>query len=156
MKLRRGHATLVLLLLIGAVAYARNKEPEGPPFVYVAGTEDVQEGCGGILALTSSELTFKCPNHLVSVPYAAIKFMEYRPDIGPKLLRTELKWKLAPPPENRKKSKKNKYFSIVFDQRGTNHALIFVVEPQNMVSYLAEIDLKAGKRVEVWGYESGE
>ena len=145
-------AILALLSLAGAIAYGR-KEPEGPPFAYVAGTEDVAEGCRGILALTTAELVFKCPEHPVTIPYAAISLMEYRPEVSAKILRMDLKWKVQLPVEHGRKSRKNKYFSVVFEQAGTQHLVVFEVDPQTMVSYLAEIDLKAGKRVEVWGYE---
>jgi len=144
-------AVLTLLLLAGGLAYGR-KEPEGPPFAYAAGTEDVAEGCRGILALTSAELVFKCPEHPVTILYAAISLMEYRPEVSGKILRMDLKWKVQLPVEHGRKTKKNKYFSVVFEQAGTQHLVVFEVEPQAMVSYLAELDLKAGKRVEVWGY----
>jgi hypothetical protein len=146
-------AILTLPLLAGAVAYGR-KEPEGPPFAYAAGTEDVAEGCRGILALTSAELVFKCPEHPITIPYAAISLMEYRPDISAKILRMDLKWKVQLPVEHGRKTKKNRYFSVVYEQAGSGHLVVLEVEPQAMVSYLAEIDLKAGKRVEVWGYEN--
>jgi len=144
-------AISALLLLAGAVAYGR-KEPEGPPFAYVAGTEDVAERCRGILALTSAELVFKCPEHPITIPYAAISLMEYRPEVSAKILRMDLKWRVQLPVEHGRKSRKNRYFSVVFEQAGIQHLVVFEVEPQAMVSYLAEIDLKAGKRVEVWGY----
>lgn len=145
-------AILTLLLVGGAVAYGR-KEPEGPPFAYAAGTEDLAEGCRGIVALTSAELVFKCPEHPITIPYAAISVMEYRPEVSAKILRMDLKWKVQLPVEHGRKSKKNKYFSVVFEQAGARHLVVFEVEPEAMVSYLAEIELKTGKRVEVWGYE---
>jgi len=143
-------AFLALLLVAGTVAYG-SKEPGGPPFAYMGGTEDVAQGCRGILAVTATELVFKCPEHPLAIPYAAISLMEYRPEISPKILRMDLKWKVELPVEHGRKSRKNKYFSVVFEQAGT-HLVVFDVEPQNMVSYLAEIELKTGKRVEVWGY----
>jgi hypothetical protein len=145
-------AILTLLLAMGAAAYGRNKEPEGPPFAYAAGTEDVAAGCRGILALTSTELVFKCLQHPLTIPYAAISLMEYRPEVSTKILRMDLKWKVPLPVEHGRKSKRNRYFSVVFEQAGIQHLAVLEVEPQAMVSYLAEIELKTGKRVEVWGY----
>jgi len=139
-----------MLLLAGALAYGR-KETEGPPFAYAAGTEDVAEGCRGILALTNTELVFKCPEHPITIPYTAITLMEYRPEVSAKILRMDLKWKVQLPVEHGRKTRKNRYFSVVFEQGGT-HLVVFEVEPQTMVSYLAELELKANKRVEVWGY----
>lgn len=143
-------AVLAMLLLAGALAYGR-KETEGPPFAYAAGTEDVAEGCRGILALTNTELVFKCPEHPITIPYTAITLMEYRPEVSAKILRMDLKWKVQLPVEHGRKTRKNRYFSVVFEQGGT-HLVVFEVEPQTMVSYLAELELKANKRVEVWGY----
>ena len=45
--------------------------------------------------------------------------------------------------------KKNRYFTIVYEERGATRALVLDVPPETMRPYLAEIDVKAGKRVEV-------
>lgn len=139
----------LLMFLGGAAAYGREESQE-PPFSYVGGTEDVLEGCKGTLELTSNELAFKCAQYSVITPYAAISVMQYRPDVASKIRKMKLKWKIRPPVGG---GKKNHYFTVVFDQGGQTHVMVLEVPSQAMQPYLAEVDLKAGKRIEVKGYE---
>ena len=114
-------------------------------------TEDVVYGCGGSVQLTTASLTFRCDQRTVAISFVAVSLMQYRPDISKKVRKMDLNWKLKPPHGG---GKKNRYFTIVYNEGGTSHAVILQVAPDAMRPYLAEIDLKSGKRVEVRGYES--
>ena len=80
--------------------------------------------------------------------------MEYRQDISRKIRRMKVRWRVRPsyiaPIFG---GKKNRFFTVVFAQDGATRVLVLRVGPEDMRPYLAEIDLKSGKRVEVQGYE---
>jgi len=139
-----------MLLLVSASAVDKPKEPQ---FSYVAGTESVLAGCQGTLEVTSDALTFLCAQYSVHAPYDSISMMEYRADVSRTVRKMKLDWKLRPPAGG---GKKNRYFTVVYQDGGTNHAIILQVAPDAMRPYLAEIDLKAGKRVDVQSHEEYE
>lgn len=148
-------AGLVFILVLANTAYGREKGKD-PFFQYVAGTENVLEGSRGNLEMGVSGLTFRTPDSSVLVPYSAIKLMQFRPDVSRKVRRSKVQWKVKPPSGG---GKKNRYFAILFDEEESKrpkHAMVLKVSPEAMRPYLAEIDLKSGKRVEVKGYEEYE
>ncbi len=140
---------LATLLLVCAFAFSREK-PISPQFKYVGGTEDLVEGCEGNLELTSAVLTFKCPPGSVSVPYSSITLLEYRSNVSRRIRKLKLHWKVSPPYGG---GSKNRFFTVLFAEGGASRAIVLKVPPQSMRPYLAEIDLKAGKRVEVENHE---
>ena len=82
--------------------------------------------------------------------------MQYRPDISRKVRRSKVQWKVMPPYGG---GARNRYFAVIFDEddaKRPKHAIVLAVSPLAMRPYLAEIDLKSGKRVEVKGYEEYE
>ena len=146
-KKRLGGAGVALLLLAAAGDAQKARQPQ---FSYVGGTEDVLEGCQGTLELTSQELSFLCAQYALHAPYSAITRMEYRSNISRSVRRLKLKWKVRPPEGS---GKKNRYFTIVYQAGGATRVVVLEVEPDQMEPYLAEIDLKAGRRVDVESHE---
>ena len=148
---------LVLAVAVGLSAaggLSRRDRAAEPPFKYVGGTTLLAEPCKGKLELKPAAMVFDCPKGAITVPYASIRFMEYRPDISRKVRKLKPRWKVKPEVEVPLFGKKqNRYFTVVFDDHGATGALVLAVLPQAMRPYLAEIDLKAGQRVEVKGYE---
>lgn len=148
-RLVRVAAALTILLLAALPALARQDELP-TPFKYVGGTENVITGCQGQLELTSDGLTFRCPGGSVSIPFSSVRHMEYRKDLSRKVRRSKLKWKVRPTivrpifGGNR-----NRYFTVLFEAENSTRAIVLDVHPNAMRPYLAEIDLKAGKRVDV-------
>jgi len=141
--------------LPGALAAAIGREKVlASPFKYVGGSDKLPEGCQGSLQVGADALNFICPAGTVSVPYTAISFMQYRPDVSRKVSKMKIKWQVKPPWTGPLMGgKKNRYFAIVYEEHGAPAALVLEVPPLTMRPYLAEIDLKAGKRVEVKEYE---
>ena len=86
----------------------------------------------------------------ISAPYSSNNVMQYRSDISRQVLKMNLGWKVKP---KLKHSKQNRYFTVLYNEGGSARALVFDVTPQVMQPYLAEIDLKSGKRVEVQSHE---
>jgi hypothetical protein len=146
---------LLLLLSIGSGdGRARGKQKlKGRTFKYAAGTENVPKGSTCSLELASESLTFKCFQSVVAVPYSSIKLMQYRSDVSQEVRRLKLKWHVMPA---RRRGKRNRYFTIEYGEGGQTQVIVFEVLPEVMQPYLAAIDLKAGKRVEVQGYENYE
>jgi hypothetical protein len=144
---------LVVVMIATGVAAGREEAPK-PQFKYAAGTENLSDGCEGNLELTSEGLTFRCLGGEVSAPFSSISLMQYRSDVSKKVRRLKVPWKIRP--DYRAPifgGKRNRFFSVVFRADGATHVLILRVPPQAMRPYLAEIDLKAQKRVEVESYE---
>ena len=136
-------------LVAGSFAFAR-KQIQTSPFKFVGGTEKIPESCKGLVEVGSAALTFTCPNGSVSVPYISISLMQYRPDLSRKIRKMNIKWEVKPPTKALVLGgKKNRYFTIIYDEQGTTHAVVLSVPPEVMRPYLAEIDVKSGKRVEV-------
>lgn len=152
-KVIGGSLALATLLAVASPAYGREK-PTGPQFKYVGGTESIQELCEGNLELGSTALTFKCPAGSISVPYSSISLMQYRPDISRQVWRMKLKWKPRPAVDTPiVGNRRNRYFTVLYTEQGATQAMVLDVASEVMRPYLAEIDLKAGKRVEVKNLE---
>ncbi len=143
-----------LLLAAASLAYGREEGIE-PQFKYAAGTENISEGCEGNLELSSTGLTFRCPTGSVSAPFSSITVMQYRNDVSRKVRKMKLAWKIRPDfVAPLLGGKHNRYFTVVFKDDETTRAIVLRVAPRAMRPYLAEIDLKATRRVEVQGYEN--
>jgi hypothetical protein len=144
---------LTMLVVAAGVVAAREEAPK-PQFKYAAGTENLPDGCEGKLELTSEGLTFQCPEGEVTAPYSAISLMQYRSDISRKVRHLKVRWKVQPDYQAPIfGGKQNRFFSVVYRLDGKTHVLVLRVRPQAMRPYLAEIDLRAEKRVEVESYE---
>jgi hypothetical protein len=126
------------------------EKPKESEFKYAGGTETIPEGCSGQLELTTDNLSFACFQYDVRVPYSSIKLMEYRPNVSRRVWKLKPKWKVRPAGGG---GKRNRYFTVAYSQGGKTHVMVLEVLPDAMRPYLAEIDLKAGRRVEVMGYE---
>ncbi len=138
------------LVVAGASAAARDK-PKGPQFKYAGGTENLPSGCDGNLELGSSVLTFKCAFGSLAIPYSSITLMQYRPDVSRRVWKMKFHWKVRPSAGG---GKRNRYFTLLYELVHTPHAVVLEVPPESMRPYLAELDLKSGKRVEVKASES--
>jgi len=148
---RRLAWSLAALMIVVSWAYARHKpKPKGPQFKYAGGTESLPEACEGNLELGSTALTFKCSAGSIGIEYSSIKLMQYRPDVSRKIWKMKLKWKLKPTYGG---GKRNRYFTVLYTEQEAPRVIVLEVPPEAMRPYLAEIDLKAGKRVEVKSFE---
>ena len=141
---------LVACLALAASGASGRKPPPEPPFQYAGGTETIWPSCGGNLQVTSDSLVFKCPLTTVTIPFSSISIMEYRPDISPRVRKLKRHWTVEPP---RERGKENRYFTLVYKDAAATHIVVLRVAPLALRPYLAEIELKSGKRVEVMGYE---
>ncbi len=151
-KYRTPTAVLVALWLVASVANAGKKAPP-PPFLYAGGTEQVAAGCGGKLEVSTLGLVFKCTSASLDIPFSAITTMEYRPNLSPEVRNLKPNWKVRP---RSHRGNKNRYFTILYKEQDRTRVVVLQVEPLVMRPYLAEIELKSGKRVEVYGYEDYE
>lgn len=142
---------VVMVILLGAGSFAPASNKHGAtPFKYEAGTEKIPKSCHGLVEVGASALSFKCVGGSVSVPYSSIKLMQYRPNISRKIRKMKIKWEVSPGSSlSIVGGHKNKYFAVVYEEEGATRAIVLEVPPQTMRPYLAEIDVKAGKRVEV-------
>lgn len=145
--------TLALFASSDHFAFGREKTAAAP-FRFAGGTANLPEGCQGALELGADALTFKCSGGSVVVPYSAITLMQYRPDISRTVSKMKIKWQVKPPSVTPLVGgKKNRFFTILYEEHGATGGLVLDVPPLTMRPYLAEIDVKAGKRVEVKEYE---
>lgn len=145
---------LILAVLTAAATAVGREEPFTPPFRYAGGTERISADCRGNLELAATGFTFTCPGGSISVPFSSISHMEYRRDLSKKVRKLKIKWRLRPTYVSPIfGGKKNRFLTLVFNQDGATRVIVLRVEPGDMRPYLAEIDLKTGKRVEVQGYE---
>jgi hypothetical protein len=144
-----GFTLAIMLLALGIVAVSGKKRKE-TQFMYAGGTEQMQKGCEGNLELSSEALTFRCASGSISAPYSSISLMQYRSDISRQVLKMNLGWKVKPAVKH---SKRNRYFTVLYSQGGSARAFVVDVTPEVIQPYLAEIDLKSGKRVEVQSHE---
>jgi len=87
------------------------------------------------------------------VPYDAIEIMQYRADVTRHVRRLKVQWRVTPPIGG---GNKNRYFTLVYRTSGATHALVLEVPVEQMRPYLAEIDLKVGRRVDVQRHEDYE
>lgn len=143
---------LAALRIVASAVYGR-EQPKEPQFTYVAGTEKLPEACRGNLEVSLKALTFDCTGGSITVPYSSISLMQFRSDVSRKVRKIKLKWKVEPPPGG---GKRNRYFTVLYTEQGVTRAMVLEVSPQAMRPYLAEIDLKAGDRVEVESHEKYE
>ena len=153
--LMRSAAALAATLIAAGLLWA-GKNPKSSRFKYAGGTENLEQNCEGRLEVTQNEMTFRCSTGSIAVPYEAITLMEYRPNLSRKVqkLKPKPKWRVRPAIESPIVGKKrNRYFTIVYTDQGVNHVIVLDVSPDMMRPYLAEIDLKSGKRIEVMGFE---
>jgi hypothetical protein len=141
--------SLAALLVVAGSAYSLF-QPKEPPFQYAGGTEVIAQDCRGDLEVTSEALIFKCPTGSIEVPFSSITLMQYRPDLSRRVRRLKLHWHLMP---ERGGGNQNRYFAVVYKVHDVTHVMVLKVAPLSMRPYLAEIDLRSGRRVEVRGYE---
>jgi len=140
-------------MIIPSVLHRKKKqETHAPQFTYAGGTEDVAEGCVGVLQLTSSSMAYKCDQRTLIVPYDGIDVMEYRQNVSPQVWKMNPNWKVKPP-EYHLKGKGNHYFTLVYRDSGATHILVLDVPVDQMNPYLAEIELKTDRRVDVQRHE---
>ncbi len=153
--MRKRGAILLLVcvagLLFAAESCAREHAAK-PAFKYIGGTIALPERCEGNLEMSSDAMTFECSDASVRIRYSAIRFMQYRTDISRKVRRMKPHWMVAPQTGTPIfGGKGNRYFTIVYKEKAEAPAetLVFEVSPDAMRPYLAEIDLRAGQRVDV-------
>ena len=142
---------LLLALLIPAGAAFGTEQAKEAVFQYAGGTEKIEIDCAGKLEVTTEGLIFKCPGGAVDMPFSTITVMQFRPDISPQVRNLKLKWKTYP--SILIAGKQNRFFTVVCKKQGVTHVVVLRVDPLSMRPYLAEIELKSGKRVEVMPYE---
>jgi len=138
-----------IILLLAQSAQADTKLKEAV-FKYAGGTDLIGAGCAGKLEVSDEGLTFRCPQGTISAIYSGITLMQFRPDLSRKVRRMKIKWKVRPYTRG---GKTNRYFTVVYNDTGKLCAMVLEVEPLSMRPYLAEIDLRAGRRIEVKGFE---
>jgi hypothetical protein len=151
---RAGLLAGVLLLALTASPLAGGEEAVRSQFKYAGGTESLSEGCEGNLELRPESMTFACRGGEVSVPYSSITLMQYRSEVSRRVLQLKLPWKIRPIISRQLVGgKKNRYFTVVYRLESHPRVLILRVQPDAMRPYLAELDLRTQKRVEVQSYE---
>ncbi len=96
-------------------------------------------------------MIFACPEDSITIPYDSILLMQYRADISRKVRSMKLDWRFKP---WRTGGNRNRYFTVVYSTQGKKCAVVLAVSPANMRPYLAEIDLRIGRRVEVQDHEN--
>jgi len=138
----------MLVPLSGAIG---NEESKEAIFQYAGGTERIEIDCAGKLEVTTDGLLFKCPGGAVDMPFSGITVMQFRPDISPRVRNLKLKWSSYP--SILIAGKQNRFFTVVCKKQGVTHVMVLRVDPISMRPYLAEIELKSGRRVEVMPYE---
>ena len=136
---------LMGLLLLTGSTYGKHKKTDDPPFLYLAGTENIERGCGGKLEVLKEGFTFKCATGTFSLPYSAITVMQYRPDVSDAVMAMKIPWKIAP---QLARVRENKYFTIVSNEQGKLRAVVLRVDEDDMRPFFAEIELQSGKSVQ--------
>jgi len=142
---------IVCIFLIPGGVVAGSDQGKEAIFQYAGGSEKIEIDCAGKLEVSDSGLIFKCPGASVDIPFSSITLMQFRPDISPQVRNLKLKWKTYP--SILIPGKQNRYFTVVSKKQGVTHVMVLRVDPLSMRPYLAEIELKSGKRVEVMPYE---
>jgi hypothetical protein len=142
---------LVFALLVPSSAAFGIEPTREAVFQYAGGTEKIEIDCAGKLEVTLESLVFKCPGGSVVMPFSTITLMEFRPDVSRRVRKLKLKWTTYP--NTLIAGKQNQYFTIVCKKPGGTQVVVLRVDPVSMRPYLAEIELKSGKRVEVMPYE---
>ena len=148
----RGQLVWLVLVaaLLGVPGAAGREKPKELPFRFMGGTLGPIETCKGDLETSSTELTFRCGTDAIAVPYSSITLMQYRADVSRKVRKMKLHWKLEPPVGG---GNENRYFTIIYNESGGRQGLVLEVSPAAMRPYLAEIDLRAGRRIDVQNHE---
>jgi hypothetical protein len=144
-------AACALGLFAAGISSAREHAAK-PAFKYVGGTIAFPESCEGNLEMNTSDMVFECHEASVRIPYSSIRFMQYRTNISRKVRRMKPHWKVDPQTTSPLfGAKSNRYFTIVYKEKEERplDTLVLEVAPDAMRPYLAEIDLRAGQRVEV-------
>jgi|SRR5689334_11024909 len=136
---------LMASFLLAGLVFGKKKPVEVPPFLYQAGTEKIEKGCGGRLEVHKEGFAFHCPGGSFEFPYAGITVMQYRRDLSPEVVAMKIPW-AYPPTLSRVSS--NKYFTIVSNEQGKLRAVVLRVDEKNMRPYFAEIELQSGKSVD--------
>ena len=142
---------LAFLVLIPSGAAFASEQAKEAVFQYAGGTEKIEIDCAGKLEVTPEGLNFRCPSGSVNMLFSDIILMQFRPDVSPRVRKMKLKWTTYPTiliP-----GKQNRFFTVVSKKQGVTRVMVLRVDPLSMRPYLAEIELKSGKRVEVMPYE---
>lgn len=150
--MRRTLTASLFALLAAAFAaplFGVAHRPPAPDFHYAGGTFAFTTDCAGKLGLSHAAMTFACPQGSITIPYRSITLMQYRPSLSREVKRMKLRWKVRPTESARNK---NLLFTVLFKNGDVTQALVLRVLPEQMRPYLAEIELSAGKRIEVWDY----
>jgi hypothetical protein len=142
---------LVFAVLIPPSAALGIEQSKEAIFQYAGGTEKIEIDCAGKLEVTTDGLKFTCPGGSMDMPFSTITLMQFRPDVSPQVRSVKLKWTTYP--TILIAGKQNRYFTVVCKKQGVTHVMVLRVDPLSMRPYLAEIELKSGKRVEVMPYE---
>ena len=142
---------LVFMILVPSSAALGIEPTREAVFQYAGGTEKIEIDCAGKLEVTLESLVFKCPGGSVVMPFSTITLMQFRPDVSRRVRKLKLKWTTYP--NTLITGKQNQYFTIVSKKQGVTQVVVLRVDPRSMRPYLAEIELKSGKRVEVMPYE---
>lgn len=141
--------SLAALPVAASLAYA-GAQAGVLPFQYAGGTEKIEQDSAGILEVTSDGLVFRSTTGTLTMPFSTITFMEYRPDLSRRVRELKVKWIVTPEPGG---GKRNRYFTVVSKAKGETRVVVLEVAPRSLRPYLAEIELKSGKRVDVMEYE---
>ncbi len=145
-------AGLAAILVFAGMLWGRSKETR--KFTYVGGNQTLLRDCAGDLQLKNDALTFRCPDGSETIPYASIEMMEYRPSLSPKIRKMAPHWAVVPSVAMPIMPKKhNRFFAVVYTDGGVRNGMVLEVSPQTMQPYVAEIELKSNKRVEVYSHE---
>ncbi|MGO8736510.1 MAG: hypothetical protein ACLQVM_27375 [Terriglobia bacterium] len=142
---------LVFMILIPPVAAFGVDQARAAVFQYEGGTEKIEIDCAGKLEVTMEGLNFKCPAGSVEMPFSTITLMQFRPDVSPSVRKLKLKWTTYP--NILIAGRHNRYFTVVCKKQGVTHVMVLRVDALSMRPYLAEIELKSGRRVEVMPFE---
>ena len=148
-RTRRIWPLAVMILMLACSAFG-NEQTSDSVFQFAGGTERIEIDCAGKLEVTLEGLVFKCPSGSVDMPFSMITLMQFRPDVSQRVRRLKLKWTTYP--SVLIPGKENRYFTIVYKKQGVTHVVVLKVDTLSMRPYLAEIELKSGKRVEVMPY----
>lgn len=142
--------SLAMLPLAASLAYAGAQggaQASALPFQYAGGTEKIEQDSPGILKVTSEGLIFWSTNGTVNLPFSTITIMEYRPNLSRRVRELKVKWSVTPDTGGHGR---NRYFTVVCKDKDTTRVVVLNVDPRALRPYLAEIELKSGKRVDVF------
>ena len=142
-------AAAFLVAFLVLVPAARGQSDGMGVFMYMFGTERIPQGCGGQLKVTETKLVYQCEQLSVTIPYHAIKQMEFRPRVSKQIRKMKLAWVTKP---TSIRSKHAGFFSVLYTHKGRTHAIIMKVSDNTLRPYMAEIDLKTGRSIESGGY----